>query len=77
MTRISSHAPSILFLTETPTAKDCVALCGILHNHGYLTHFHAHITTSTTDTALPEAHIPAAIAHNGGGCMIAYNKSEP
>jgi len=52
-------------------------LCGILHNHGYHTHFHAHNTTSTIDAALPEARIPATLAHNGGGRMIAYNKSDP
>jgi hypothetical protein len=29
---ISTHSPEILFLTETPAAKDCSALCGILSN---------------------------------------------
>ena len=52
-------------------------MCGILHNHGYHIHFHSHNLASTTDVALPEARIPATLAHNGGECKIAYIKSEP
>ncbi len=62
-----SPNPNDVFLTETPSVKHCSALCGILHNHGYYTHFHAHSTTSATDATLPEAHIPSTLTHNYGG----------
>ncbi len=37
---LKKHKPDVLFLTETPTSKDCDALCGIISNKGY--HIHNH-----------------------------------
>ena len=33
-------------------------MCGILHNHGYYTHFHTHKTTSTTDAIILPNYTP-------------------
>jgi len=74
---ISIHSPDILFLTETPVAKDCSAICGIFSNRGYNSHYHpANSQLENCDT-IPEARLPPSITHKGVGCMIGYKKKNP
>jgi hypothetical protein len=69
-----THKPEICFLAETPIAKDCAALCGILLNRGYNAHYHPSNTLLPADSTLPEARIPTSISNARGGCMLAYDK---
>jgi len=66
---LTLHKPDILFFTETPTSKDCSALCAMLQNHGYYTHLPASNNAIIAEAIPPEARIPTTLTQNGGGCI--------
>ena len=74
---VSTHGLDILFLTETPVAKDCSALCDILSNRGYNSHYHPANSPIKNRDTIPEARLPSFITQTGRGCMIAYKKIKP
>ena len=74
---LKSHKPDVLLLTETPTSKDCDALCGILFNKGYHIHYHTDNTPLIADNMPHEARIPTSLTNSRGECTIAHIKTAP